>query len=494
MNKQAFDSFREAGFTHIPVFREILADLDTPLSTYLKLAAGPQTFLFESVQGGERWGRYSIIGLPARTTLRYHAGRMILNRNGQRENFAVAEPLSWLREFLKTYKVPELPQLPRFVGGLVGVFGYDLVRHLESRLATGAPPDELNLPELALLLAEDVVVFDNLSARLFVITLAPADDAGWTAAQQRLAAVIARLRGPLTRPAHDTRGNGTADFVSGFGQAAFEAAVRECKRYIRAGDAMQIVLSQRLSAPYTGSALDVYRALRCFNPSPYLYCLDFGDVQVAGASPEVLARVEDGTLTVRPIAGTRHRGRDSEEDAALECELLADEKERAEHLMLIDLGRNDAGRVSAVGSVQVTERMVIERYSHVMHMVSNVSGKLAAGRDAFDALRAIFPAGTLSGAPKIRAMQIIDECEPARRGWYGGAVGYIGWQGNMDTAIAIRTVLLKDGRLHVQAGAGIVHDSIPEREWQETLHKACAVFRAVQLTERGLDNVDFRLE
>lgn len=494
MNKQAFDSFREAGFSHIPVSREILADLDTPLSAYLKLADGPHTFLLESVQGGERWGRYSIIGLPARTTLRYQAGQITLRRDGVAEVFATREPLAWLREFLKTYNVPDLPHLPRFIGGLVGVFGYDLVRSFEPRLAESAPPADLDLPEIALQLAEDVVVFDNLAGRLFVITLAQADDEGWAAAQQRLDTMIAQLRRPLTRPVNGVQGNSTADFASGFGKAAFEDAVRACKAYIRAGDAMQIVLSQRLSAPYAGSALDVYRALRCFNPSPYLYFLDFGDVQVAGASPEVLARVEAGTLTVRPIAGTRRRGRTSEEDAALERELLADEKERAEHLMLIDLGRNDAGRVSAVGSVRVTERMVIERYSHVMHMVSNVSGKLAEGQDAFDALRAIFPAGTLSGAPKIRAMQIIDEHEPVRRGWYGGAIGYIGWQGNMDTAIAIRTALLKDGCLHVQAGAGIVHDSLPEREWQETLHKARAVFRAVELAGRGLDDIDFRLE
>lgn len=494
MDKQAFDSLREAGFSHIPVHREILADLDTPLSAYLKLADGPNSFLFESVQGGERWGRYSIIGLPARSTLRWRDGHMTLRRDGRTERIAVPDPLAWLRDFLRQFRVPELPDLPRFTGGLAGVFGYDLVRNFESRLAGSAPADELGLPDVALMLAEDMVVFDNLSGRLYAISLAEADEAGWRTAQARLDAVIARLRAPLRRPVNGGHRIAEADFRSGFGRAAFEDAVRACKDYVHAGDAMQIVLSQRLSAAYAGSALDVYRALRCFNPSPYLYFLDYGDVQVAGASPEVLARVEDGQVTVRPIAGTRRRGRNAEEDAALERELLADEKERAEHLMLIDLGRNDAGRVSATGSVRVTERMVIERYSHVMHMVSNVTGRLAEGRDAFDALRAIFPAGTLSGAPKLRAMEIIDELEPVRRGWYGGAVGYIGWRGGMDTAIAIRTALLKDGCLHVQAGAGIVHDSVPELEWKETMNKARAVFRAVELAGRGLDAIDFRLE
>ncbi len=494
MNKQAFDSFRTAGFTHIPVFREILADLDTPLSAYLKLADGPNTFLLESVQGGERWGRYSIIGLPARTTLRYHAGQMTVQRNAVSEVHVVREPLTWLRAFLRAYRIPELEHLPRFAGGLVGVFGYDLIRHFEPRLSDCALPDELGLPEIALQLAEDVAVFDNLAGRLFVITLAPADDNGWEQAQQRLADITTRLRAPLRRKTNGAQGIAENSFTSGFGQAAFEDAVRACKAYIRAGDAMQIVLSQRLAVPYAGSALDVYRALRCFNPSPYLYFLDFGDVQVAGASPEVLARVEDGTLTVRPIAGTRRRGHGGAEDLALERELLSDEKERAEHLMLIDLGRNDLGRVSAIGSVQVTEQMTIERYSHVMHMVSNITGRLADNCDAFDVLRAVLPAGTLSGAPKLRAMQIIDEFEPVRRGWYGGAVGYIGWQGNMDTAIAIRTALVKDGQLHVQAGAGIVHDSLPEREWQETLHKARAVFRAAELAGRGLEDTDFRPE
>ncbi len=485
-----FRSLCKAGHTHVPVVREVLADLDTPLSTYLKLADGPYSYLFESVQGGEKWGRYSIIGLPCRTVLRVRGREITLQKGGEIvEQVACADPLDWIARYLARFKVAPLAGLPRFSGGLVGCFAYDTIRYIEPRLADCAKTDPLETPDIQLLLSEEVVVFDNLAGRLYLIVHGDAREAAaWERAQQRLDELEQCLREPLPYPAREAAMQAVdeGDFVPGFERADFERAVARIKDYIAAGDVMQAVLSQRLSIPYDAPPLDLYRALRGLNPSPYMYYMDMGEFHVVGSSPEILVRLEDGEVTVRPIAGTRPRGKDEAEDRALEEELLADPKERAEHLMLIDLGRNDVGRVAQTGTVRVTEQMVIERYSHVMHIVSNVTGRLRPGLGALDVLRATFPAGTVSGAPKIRAMEIIDELEPVKRGIYAGAVGYLGWHGNMDTAIAIRTAVIKAGRLHIQAGAGIVADSVPAREWEETMNKGRAMFRAAALVADGL--------
>ncbi|HSA47401.1 MAG TPA: anthranilate synthase component I [Candidatus Competibacteraceae bacterium] len=487
-----FKRLVDEGFNRIPVAREVLADLDTPLSTYLKLADAPYSYLLESVQGGEKWGRYSIIGLPCRKIIRVRGQRITVEHAGEIvEALTVPDPLAWIQDFQNRYRVPATGEgLPRFIGGLVGYFGYDTIRYIEPKLAQNPNPDPLDNPDILLLVSEDLVVFDNLAGRLYLITLVdPAVERAYARAQLRLDQWVARLREgrSLYTPANPRPDAGPVEFVSGFTQDGFENAVRRIKDYILAGDCMQVVLSQRLSAPFRAAPLDLYRALRGLNPSPYMYFLNLGDFHIIGSSPEILARLEDGLLTVRPIAGTRQRGATEEQDRALEAELLADPKELAEHLMLIDLGRNDVGRVSEIGSVTLTEKMAVERYSHVMHIVSNVNGRLRPELSVLDALRATFPAGTVSGAPKIRAMQIIDELEPVKRGVYAGAVGYLSWSGNMDTAIAIRTAVLKDGVLHVQAGAGIVADSVPENEWEETMNKGRALFRAATLAEQGLD-------
>ena len=413
-----------------------------------------------------------------------HAGEIV-------ETLECADPLSWIQDFQSRYRVPAICEgLPRFIGGLVGYFGYDTIRYIEPRLGCCPNPDPLDNPDILLLVSEDVVVFDNLAGRLYLITLVdPAVERALSRAEQRLDAWVEKLHAPYSfyAPHHSDAKASDIEFVSGFTQQGFENAVERIKDYILAGDCMQVVPSQRLSAPFRAAPLDLYRALRGLNPSPYMYFLHMGDFHIVGSSPEILTRLEDGLLTVRPIAGTRRRGATEEQDRELEAEMLADPKELAEHLMLIDLGRNDVGRVSEIGSVQLTEKMAVERYSHVMHIVSNVTGRLRPEFTAIDALRATFPAGTLSGAPKIRAMEIIDELEPVKRGVYAGAVGYLSWSGNMDTAIAIRTAVLKDGMLHVQAGAGIVADSVPESEWEETMNKGRALFRAAALAEQGLD-------
>jgi anthranilate synthase component 1 len=493
MNQEQFDRYAREGFNHIPVMREVLADLDTPLSTYLKVAEGPYSYLFESVQGGEKWGRYSIIGLPCRTVLEVRGHDVVVTRDGEpRERVTVDDPLAWIEQFQARYRVPEVPGLPRFTGGLVGYFGYDTVRYIEPRLARCPNPDPLGSPDILLMVSDELLVFDNLAGKLFVVVHADsaAPDA-YADAQQRLDRLVQGLRdtGSVYRASRRSREVIEEDFVSGFTREGFERAVERIRDYIVEGDVMQVVLSQRMSIPYHAEPLDLYRALRSLNPSPYMYFMDLGDFHVVGSSPEILTRLEDGAVTVRPIAGTRPRGATEEEDLAWERELLADPKERAEHLMLIDLGRNDVGRVSEIGSVKLTDRMVVERYSHVMHIVSNVVGRLKGGMTAMDVLRATFPAGTVSGAPKIRAMEIIDDLEPVKRGVYSGAVGYIAWNGNMDTAIAIRTAVIKDATLHIQAGAGIVADSVPAFEWKETMNKGRAIFRAVAMAEAGLDAV-----
>jgi anthranilate synthase component 1 len=477
-------------YNRVPVVREVLSDLDTPLSVYLKLADAPYTYLLESVEGGERFGRYSIIGLPAKRVISFRGHSLEIREAGELvEAREVSDPFAEVEALRAAYSVPKLEGLPGFTGGLVGWFGFECIGYIEPRLATGEKPDELNTPDILLMLSEELAVFDNLKGRLYLIVHAdPREANAWENAQARLDELTRKLRqpgagypAPITRDVLDE-----SHFVSGFTRNGFIAAVEKSKEYIRAGDIFQVVLSQRLSVPFSARPVDVYRALRALNPSPYMYFLDVGDIQVVGSSPEILVRLDGDEVTVRPIAGTRPRGKTHEEDIALEAELLADPKERAEHLMLIDLGRNDAGRVSQAGTVQVGEQFVIERYSHVMHIVSEVTGKLLPGLSYADVLRATFPAGTVSGAPKIRALEVIRELEPIKRNVYAGSIGYIGWHGDADTAIAIRTAVIKDGRLHVQAGAGIVYDSDPEKEWDETMNKGRALFRAVAEAAKGL--------
>ena len=493
MTEVEFNTLAQAGYNRIPVVLETYADLDTPLSIYLKLANAPYTYLLESVVGGERFGRYSFIGLAARTRIEVRGyqcaelvdGKVIAERK-------VDDPLAFVDDYLKRFKVAPVSnmeggeKLPRFCGGLVGYFGYDTVRYIEKKLAHSMKPDQLGTPDISLLLSEEIAIVDNLSGKLTLVVYAtPGVSGAFDKACARLAVLLQDLRAPVKIPVSAPATSEPA--VSGFGQKPYHAAVERAKHYIHEGDIMQVVPSQRMSKKLNASPLSLYRALRTLNPSPYMYYFDYGDFHVVGASPEILARLEGDTVTVRPIAGTRKRGTTPAEDNALAKELLADPKERAEHIMLVDLGRNDAGRVAQTGSVHVTEQMVIERYSHVMHIVSNVEGKLKPGLNAIDVLRATFPAGTVSGAPKVRAMEIIDELEPVKRGIYAGAVGYLGFHGNMDVAIALRTGVVKDGMLHAQAGGGVVADSEPEAEWQETQNKARALLRAAEIAEAGLD-------
>jgi anthranilate synthase component 1 len=490
MTEQDFQALAAEGYTAIPILREVLADLDTPLSTYLKLANGPYSYLFESVHGGEKWGRYSIIGLPCNQVIRVYGNKVCRYLDNKIvEETRVADPLDWIERFQREFRVAPVAGLPKFTGGLVGYFGYDTIRYIEPRLANTHKDDPLQLPDVLLMVSQEVIVFDNLSGRLYLIVHAdPTEPDAYAKAQDRITQLIKQL--DTATPQHvnvKSRNVTETDFVSGFTQQGFESAVEKIKEYIVDGDVMQVVISQRMATPFHARPLDLYRALRSLNPSPYMFYLDLNDFHVVGSSPEILVRYEDGMVTVRPIAGTRPRGQNEEQDVALEQELLADPKELAEHLMLIDLGRNDVGRIARTGSVKLTEKMIIERYSHVMHIVSNVTGEIKAEMSAMDVLRATFPAGTVSGAPKIRAMEIIDELEPVKRGVYAGAVGYIGWSGNMDTAIAIRTAVIKDQTLHIQAGAGIVYDSVPRNEWDETMNKGRAIFRAVAMAEQGLD-------
>ena len=491
MNEIEFNALAAQGYNRIPVTLETFADLDTPLSIYLKLCSGPNggpyTYLLESVQGGERFGRYSIIGLASPTRIVVNAHQVLVltgNRIAEREDDT--NPLDFIGKYMKRFRAAPSAGLPRFCGGLVGCFGYDTVRYVETRLTRTQKEDNLGTPDIILLLSEEIAVVDNLSGKLMLVVYAePGVPGAFQKAQARLKELLAKLRAPAQIPVETPKTSQPA--VSIFGEAQFKQAVLKAKHYITEGDVMQVVLSQRMSKPLAASPMALYRSLRSLNPSPYMFYFDFEDFHVVGASPEILVRLEGDTVTVRPIAGTRKRGASFEEDQALAAELLADEKERAEHVQLLDLGRNDAGRVSQVGSVKLTENMLDERYSHVMHIVSNVEGKLQPGLNALDVLKATFPAGTVSGAPKVRAMEIIDELEPVKRGIYAGAVGYLGFHGDMDLAIAIRTAIIKAGQLHVQAGAGIVADSDPTSEWIETQNKARAVLRAAELAEAGLD-------
>jgi len=485
------NAYAEQGYNRVPMVREVLADFETPLSVYCKLADQPYSYLFESVQGGEKWGRYSIIGLPCaqRLEIRGHQLQHFLADNIVRDE-EVADPLAEIENFREQFKVPSIENLPRFSGGLVGYFGFEIIQLIEPRLAGDNKPDDINAPDIVLMVSDEIVVFDNLSGRLHIIThinphTADALDNG----KNRLDMIERQLSIPLAKNknTHLKRQIKESDFISSFTEDGFKQAVERCKQYIYDGDIFQVVLSQQMATPFNAEPLDFYRALRTLNPSPYMYLLNLGEVHIAGSSPEILVRLEDGEITVRPIAGTRKRGRDEAHDLELEKDLLSDPKELAEHLMLVDLGRNDCGRVAQIGTVHVTERDDIERYSHVMHIVSNVVGKLKPELSAIDVLRATFPAGTVSGAPKIRAMEIIQEFEPVKRGIYSGAIGYIGWNGNMDTAIAIRTAIIKDKTLTIQAGAGVVADSKAELEWMETMNKGRAIFKAAALAESGLD-------
>ena len=492
ITQSEFNRLAAEGYNRIPLTAEAFADLETPLSLYLKLAYGPSggkhSFLLESVVGGERFGRYSFIGLPARTLLRATAFKTEVVTDGQVVETDEGNPLDFIAEYQKRFKVALRPGMPRFCGGLAGYFGYDAVRYIEPRLAGTVLPGGIDTPDILLLQCEELAVIDNLSGRLHLIVYAdPGQPEAYVNAQRRLAQLADRLHDSVVAPSVK---RGTAHPVErGFAKDDYIAAVLQAKEYIAAGDMMQVQIGQRLQKTFTESPLSLYRALRSLNPSPYMYFYDMGDFQIVGASPEILVRQEHtpegDKVIIRPLAGTRPRGATPEEDKALEVELKADPKERAEHVMLIDLARNDIGRIAKTGSVKVTEAFVVERYSHVMHIVSNVEGLLKDGMTSLDVLRATFPAGTLTGAPKVRAMEIIDELEPVKRGIYGGACGYLSFAGDMDVAIAIRTGIVKDGKLYVQAAAGVVADSVPELEWKETEAKARALLRAAELVEEG---------
>lgn len=487
INQTEFNALAAQGYNRIPLVLETFADLDTPLSLYLKLANQPFSYLLESVQGGERFGRYSIIGLPAKTRIVAHGNQVqVFEGNTVVEVADNINPLDFVKSYQTRFKTPPYAGLPRFTGGLAGYFGYETVRYIEKRLADITKPDAIEVPDVLLMVSEQLAVVDNLSGKLYFIVYANTNEAhAYENALNRLNDLVRMLRKTVTIP--EATPSAATEAKSEFGEESFKAAVKKAQQYILDGDIMQVVLSQRMSQPFAAPPLSLYRTLRSLNPSPYMFYYDMGDHHVVGASPEILVRLENGTVTARPIAGTRPRGKTREQDIALAEELLADPKERAEHVQLMDLGRNDVGRVAVTGTVKVTDNMMIERYSHVMHIVSNVEGKLKPDMDAIDVIKATFPAGTVSGAPKVRAMEIIDELEPSKRGIYAGAVGYLGFNGDMDVAIAIRTGVIKNNMLYVQAGAGIVADSVPESEWIETQNKARAVLRAAELVQAGLD-------
>ena len=489
MIRPSLEEFRALarGDLLVPVTREVFSDLDTPVSAFLKIDDGRFSFLLESVEGGEKWGRYSFLGSRPAAVLRSYGRRVEITRGDKREVHEDVDPLAVLEGELVRRRAVPMPGLPRFTGGAVGYLGYDMVRHIE-RLPDGKPGLD-DVPDMVFLFSDVVTIFDNHTHTLKVVTHArgwgDAEDE-YAAAVERLDAEVDRLRGAV--PAAPKRSGSAALSVEHAWPAAdFEKAVLQAQEYIRAGDIFQVVLSHQLSAPYTAAPFDAYRALRVVNPSPYMYYLHLEDMAIVGSSPEVLVRQEDGVVEVRPIAGTRPRGGDAAEDRGLEKELRADEKELAEHVMLVDLGRNDVGRVSRFGSVEVSEFLNVERYSQVMHLVSNVRGKLRAGISPMEVVRACFPAGTVSGAPKVRAMEIIDELEPSRRGVYAGAVGYFDLHGNSDLCIAIRTLLLHKGRAHLGVGAGIVYDSVPAREYEETRNKGKALLMALEQAERGFE-------
>ena len=475
--------------TKIPVSREILADMETPLSVYRKLANCSYSYLFESVEGGEKWARYSLIGLHAKRIIKVVKNEIeILHEGSLVEKISTEDPLAYIEKLQKSFSLEEDSNLPKFNGGLVGYFSYDCVRYIESKLLDSEPPDTLGTPDALFMVSEEVAVFDNLKNKLHLIVLIDSKDQ-IDVAEKRLNELEEKLKHPL--PFQDfkkpEKSISESDFISGFGEDDFKRSVQKAKKYIEEGDIMQVVCSQRMSLPFTADPVALYRSIRQLNPSPYMYYLNLQDFHIVGSSPEILARLEDNKVTVRPIAGTRRRGKDELDDIAMEEDMVNDPKEIAEHLMLIDLGRNDVGRIAEPGSVNVTEKFGVERYSHVMHMVSNVEAKIKKELSAIDLFRATFPAGTVSGAPKIRAMEIIDEFEPVKRGIYGGAIGYLSWQGNMDMAIAIRTAVIKDEMLYILAGGGWVADSVPDLEWKESLNKGRAIFKAAEMVQEKLE-------
>ena len=473
----------------IPISREILADMETPLSVYRKLANCSYSYLFESVEGGDKWARYSLIGLRARRLIKVIGNKVVILQDGKQiETITADDPLDYLDQLQKSYTLEEDRNLPKFNGGLVGYFSYDCVRYIEKKLIESVPPDSLGTPDALFMVSEEVAVFDNLKNKLHLIILIDSED-DRDIAERRLDELEEKLKEPLKfqdfkKPEKTIN---ESDFISGFGEDEFKKSVEKAKKYIEEGDIMQVVCSQRMSIPFTADPVALYRSIRQLNPSPYMYYLNLHDFHIVGSSPEILARLEDNKVTVRPIAGTRRRGKDDADDLAMEKDMVNDPKEIAEHLMLIDLGRNDVGRIAKAGTVNVTEQFGIERYSHVMHMVSNVEAELEEGLTAIDLFKATFPAGTVSGAPKIRAMEIIDEFEPVKRGIYGGAIGYLSWQGNMDMAIAIRTAVIKDEVLYIQAGGGWVADSVPDLEWKESLNKGRAIFKAAEMVQEKLE-------
>ena len=509
MNEATFQRLAADGYNRIPVTLETFADLDTPLSIYLKLANKPHSYLLESVIGGERFGRYSIVGLPAREWLEVRGHNVSVMRinvggtAGTAEQVDVDDPLAFIDQYRGRFKVAPIAGALRFAGGLAGYFGYDIVRYIEPKLAKQKhqpnqqftnKPDVIGAPDILLMLSDELAVVDNLSGKLTIIVYAdPSVENAYQRAQSRLTALRLKLRSHVPLPVYVPSGV-KPEPVSEIGKENFLRAVEKAKQYIVDGDIMQVQISQRISQPFDAPPINLYRALRSINPSPYMFYFDMGSFHIVGASPEILVRQEGSKITVRPIAGTRKRGATPEQDAALEAELCADPKERAEHLMLIDLGRNDIGRVAKVGSVKVTEQFVVERYSHVMHLVSNVDGEIRDDVGAIDLLRATFPAGTVTGTTKVRAMEVIDELEPSKRGIYAGAAGYLGFNCNLDLAISIRTGVVKDGILYAQAAAGIVADSVPELEWQETENKARALLRAAEMVAAGIDTTSEQIK
>ena len=482
MQQSQFNNLVDQGFNHIPLSREVVVDTDTPLALYLKLANTPFTYFLESVQGGEKWGRYSFIGLSAETIIKVKEYEVLVEKNGHlHQQYKVDDPLAWIQNYQEQFKVPQLDHLPDFNGGLVGYFGYEIIRYIEPKLKNIDKKDELDVPDILLMLSNDLLVVDNLTSKVHIITHVNPDKESFEDGVGKLNSIERNIKKSNIHDSPESEKIKSQDFVSSFGKENFVSAVEKVQKYITAGDVMQVVPSQRLSCKFKSNPVELYRQLRILNPSPYMYYLHLDDFAIVGSSPEILTRVDnDNVATIRPIAGTRSRGKTKEEDTDNEKDLLSDEKEIAEHLMLIDLGRNDLGRIAKTGTVNLTDKMFIERYSHVMHIVSNVECELKDDMSSIDVLRATFPAGTLSGAPKVRAMEIIDEVETLKRNIYSGAIGNLSWHGGMDLAIAIRTAIVKNEVLYVQAGAGIVHDSIPEMEWQETMDKAQALIRAAQ--------------
>mgnify|MGYP000364068629 FL=1 len=482
MEKSQFNSLVEKGFNHIPLSREVLVDTDTPLALYLKLANNPYSYFLESVQGGEKWGRYSFVGLAAETVIKVNDYDVSIEKNGKlHKQYKVEDPLAWIEDYQSKFKVPQLEELPDFNGGLVGYFGYEIIKFIEPKLKNIKKKDELNVPDILLMVSNDLLVVDNLTSKVHIITHINPEKESFEAGLSKLNIIEKNIRELFNFESTSTEKIESEDFVSSFGKENFVNAVEKVQKYITAGDVMQVVPSQRLSCSFKSDPIELYRQLRILNPSPYMYFLNLDGFAIVGSSPEILTRVDNNNVaTIRPIAGTRSRGKNIQEDLENEKDLLSDEKEIAEHLMLIDLGRNDLGRIAKTGSVNLTDKMFIERYSHVMHIVSNVECELKEDMSSIDVLKATFPAGTLSGAPKVRAMEIIDEVETLKRNIYSGAIGNLSWHGGMDLAIAIRTAVIKDEVLYVQAGAGIVYDSIPEMEWQETMDKAQALIKAAQ--------------